>query len=89
MNEPSPVNQPPEYLVAHIVTALAEDPRTHQMGIDVVAHEHEVRLAGQLDSDAQRTLIFEVVTTAAPDWVIVDDLIITPAHDRNVGEEFL
>ena len=79
--------EPAEYVVGHVVTALAEDPRTHLLGIEVAVVEHRVRLAGCVDSATQRTHVIEVVHGSAPGWRVVDDLVVTPPAERGVGEE--
>ncbi|HKY15915.1 MAG TPA: BON domain-containing protein [Microthrixaceae bacterium] len=79
--------EPAEYVVAHVVTALAEDPRTHLLGIEVAVVEHRVRLAGCVDSAAERTHVIEVVNGSAPGWRVVDDLVVCRPADRGVGEE--
>ena len=80
---------PPEYLVAHVVAALAEDGRTHQLGIEVVAHEHEVRLAGCVASINQRAHVLEVVALTAPGCRVVDDLVVCDPSTTSVSEEEL
>jgi hypothetical protein len=81
------VSEPAEYVVAHVVTALAEDARTHQMGLELVAGEHQLRVCGSVDSAHQRENVMEVVRAVAPGWHVVDDLVVTHPAERGVGEE--
>ena len=85
----APSEIPSEYVVAHVVAALAEDDRTHELGIEVIVHEHEVRLSGCLSSASQRDHVLEVVALTAPECRLLDDLVVCDPATTVVSEEEL
>lgn len=56
----------PQYLVARLRRALAEDPRTAELGVAVVVRGRDVFLTGEVSSGALHGAITEVVDEAAP-----------------------
>ncbi|MGH7904836.1 MAG: BON domain-containing protein [Candidatus Dormibacteraceae bacterium] len=50
------------YLVSRLRAALAEDPRTAELGIRVSVSDDAVSLAGQVESEERRRALAEVAT---------------------------
>lgn len=86
---PDPLRDEPDYVAAHVVSALACDRGTHQLGVAVVAHGGRLQLSGELPSEPQRRRVLDVATAAAPGWEVIDDLEVRTARSRPVGEERL
>jgi predicted nucleotidyltransferase len=55
-----------EYLAGRIERALAEDPRTHELGVCVEVKESVVHLRGEVAGERRRQLVAEVAREAAP-----------------------
>jgi osmotically-inducible protein OsmY len=57
---------PDEYLVAHANEALAGDPRTAELELDVTVDGHEVVLTGTVATPERQAAVGEVVAKALP-----------------------
>ncbi|MCS7001970.1 MAG: BON domain-containing protein [Dehalococcoidia bacterium] len=79
---PSRLNTAPDIGVLFQITqALARDPRTAGVRVDVTSVEGRIRLAGRVPSAATRDAIVEVVRSTPGVRVVVDDLLVAgPGH---------
>jgi hypothetical protein len=59
--------EPSRHLVAHIREALAEDPRTNALDIQVLVTSGKVFLMGQVACEARRKVALEVAREHTPD----------------------
>jgi hypothetical protein len=57
---------PDEYLVAHAADALALDPRTAELELDVSIDGREVMVTGMVATPERQTAVGEVVARALP-----------------------
>ncbi len=69
--------QPPEYLVARIQEALAMDPRTGELELDVRIAGGRVFLAGAVATAERREAVERVVGEVCPDFQVVTQLSVT------------
>lgn len=69
--------QPPEYLVARIQEALAMDPRTGELELDVRIAGGRVFLAGAVATAERREAVERVVGEVCPDFQVVNQLSVT------------
>ncbi|WP_232542430.1 BON domain-containing protein [Nocardia bovistercoris] len=58
--------EPPQYAVAHLRRALAEDPRTCELGIHVTIRGATVIIDGEVESDHRRRMLETVVRELLP-----------------------
>ncbi|QIS14429.1 BON domain-containing protein [Nocardia arthritidis] len=68
----------PQYLVAHLRRALAEDPRTAELGVQVTIRGDVVVLGGDVTSDDRREQMETVVRELLPQARIHNDVHVTP-----------
>lgn len=64
-------------LARHIEKALADNPRTNELGIQVQFSRGQVVLQGEVASDERRRAVLDVVWEEAPDADIDDRLFIS------------
>lgn len=62
----------PEYVVAHIRQALAEDPRTTQQDLKVLLNGNQIVVKGDCPTESQCKAVEEVIRTVAPDYEIAN-----------------
>lgn len=67
----------PEYIAARVQRALAEDERTHELGIRVVVRGDQIFLHGEVPGGERRALIGDVAGEAAPGLTIRNELTVT------------
>jgi osmotically-inducible protein OsmY len=60
----------PDYLVAHVQEALAEDPRVSDLGIHVAVRGRKVFLSGTVASEERRLAVAAVVGEVASGYEI-------------------
>jgi osmotically-inducible protein OsmY len=77
----------PEYLVAHIREALAEDGRTAQQDLKVLVSGNRVVVKGECLSEDRRDAIEEVVRAAAPDHELANQVRVAPMRGPERAEE--
>ncbi|MFF5208688.1 BON domain-containing protein [Streptosporangium sp. NPDC000396] len=75
----------PQYIAARVQRALAEDERTHELGIRVVVRGEQLFLRGQVPGAERRTLIASVASEAAPGLTVHNEITVTEV--RGPGEE--
>jgi len=78
---------PPQYLVAHLRTALAEDPRTAEQGVRVTVRGEHIMVSGDVATEQRRTEVSEVISQNAPDMVIHNDIRVVCADEPTRREE--
>ncbi len=64
----------PQYAAAHLHDALANDPRTTELGIKVTVRPGEVFLRGEVLTEDRRDRIAEVVGELVPDLRIHNEI---------------
>lgn len=64
----------PHYLASRIERALAQDPRTHELGIHADVRGDVVYLRGEVAAEQRRRLVTEVVQAAAPELAIRNEV---------------
>ncbi|MEV0291937.1 BON domain-containing protein [Nocardia sp. NPDC050710] len=79
----------PQYLVAQLHRALAEDPRTAELGVQVTIRGDVVALDGEVNTPELKRQIEAVVREQLPDSVIHNDIHVTkpapPADFEELG----
>jgi osmotically-inducible protein OsmY len=76
----------PEYLVEHLRSALATDPRVLQQGLDVVVTGDLVVVRGSVSTGAVRDGVAAVAHEVAPALQVVNDVEVTPTPEPDVGD---
>lgn len=69
--------QQPEYLVAHVKDALATDPRTGELELDIRIAGDRIFLTGAVATPERRDAVERVVRDVCPDYDVVNQLSIT------------
>ena len=77
-----------QYLAANLRRAVAEDPRTAELGVRVTVRGDHVMLSGDVTCENRRKDLEEVLHEAAPELTIFNDVRVTPAGEPE-GEEDL
>jgi osmotically-inducible protein OsmY len=75
MNEQ--VSDQPEYLIGRIQQALATDPRTGELELDVRIAGGRIFLTGAVATDERRAAVEEVVREIAPGQDVANELTVT------------
>ncbi len=68
----------PQYTVAHLRRALAEDPRTAELGVHVTIRGDVVVLGGEVSSIERKLQMEKVVREQLPHARIHNDVHVTP-----------
>ena len=79
--------EPADYVISHIQDALAHDPRTSEMGIDVTLSGDRAVLTGMVASRVQRDAIGQVASEVARDYHVVNDVTVVPCDEAGEAEE--
>jgi citrate lyase beta subunit len=82
MNEESP-----QYRVAHVRRALAEDPRTTEMGVRVNVRGEHLHLSGEVATEQRRAELEQVVGELLPDVELHNDVRVADTREPNRLEE--
>jgi hypothetical protein len=61
-----PDDEPKAYLVAHVREALARDPRTNELHVDVTLAGQRIFLTGEVASEEHRRAVTDVVRELLP-----------------------
>jgi hypothetical protein len=77
----------PEYLVAHIREALAQDGRTAQQDLKVVVSGNQVVVKGDCASSDRKRAIEEVVRVVAPEHEVANQVRVSPVTGPEITEE--
>ncbi|MEU4341982.1 BON domain-containing protein [Nocardia sp. NPDC023852] len=79
----------PQYLVAHLRRALAEDPRTAELGVHVTIRGDVVVLGGEVSSERIKQQLETIVREQLPQVRIHNDVHVThlaaPADIEDLG----
>jgi len=78
---------PPQYLVARLRSLLAEDPRTAEQGVRVTVRGEHLVVSGDVATERRRAEVSEVLSEAAPDMVIHNDIRVVCADEPTRREE--
>lgn len=76
----------PEYLIGRIQQALATDPRTGELELDVQIAGGRIFLTGSVTTDDRCRAVEAVVREIAPDLDISNDLSVVPEQDPGPEE---
>lgn len=63
-----------QYLVGKIQAALATDPRTNKLDVQVIIRADKIHLIGQTSTEERRRTIAEVAAEAVPDMAVRNEL---------------
>lgn len=77
-----------QYLAARLRQALAEDPRTTELGVRVTVRGDNVLLSGDVASPDRRAELEAVIHDVAPELTVIDDVKVVPS-EAPVGREEL
>jgi hypothetical protein len=80
-------HQPPQYQVAHLRRALAEDPRTAELGIRVTVRGDAIQVAGDVTCPERRDDIETVLRELVPGMRVLNDLRVTEVGAPTGREE--
>lgn len=83
----SPQPEPPQYLAQRLRRALAEDPRTAEMGVQVKVRGSVVFLTGEVATQQRCRQLAAVVAEAAPELTVHNDVHVVPARVPDSREE--
>ncbi|WP_049572861.1 BON domain-containing protein [Nonomuraea sp. SBT364] len=64
----------PQYVAARVQEAMAQDGRTHELGIHVDVRGDQLFLRGQVSGAEQRDRLAEVAREAAPDLHVHNEI---------------
>jgi hypothetical protein len=78
----------PEYLITRAQQALATDPRTLELGLDVSVRADQVFVTGMVATESRRAAITDVVRDVLPDWIVHNHAIVIPL-DHAITEEHI
>jgi len=70
-------HRPPEYEAARVRRALAEDPRTAELGIRITVRGDAILLAGDVECEHRREEIDTVLRETAGDMRVFNDIRVT------------
>ncbi|MEU5694958.1 BON domain-containing protein [Actinosynnema sp. NPDC020468] len=76
-----------QYLAARLRRALAEDPRTAELGVRVTVRGDNVLLSGDVASPERRAELEAVVHDVAPEVTVLDDVKVVPVGEPDGSEE--
>ena len=71
------MSQDEVYLAGQLERALAEDPRTHELGVRVEVSESAVVLRGEVAGAERRRILAEVAAEAAPGLEVRNEVSVT------------
>jgi BON domain len=70
----------PHYAAGLIERTLAEDPRTHELGIRADVRDDVVYLRGEVAGEERRQLVGEVVAEAVPNLTVRNEVSVAAVH---------
>jgi osmotically-inducible protein OsmY len=73
--------------VAHIRRALAEDPRTAEMGVRVNVRGDQVHLSGEVATEQRRADLERVLAEVVPDAAVSNDVRVSDSREPARREE--
>jgi hypothetical protein len=79
--------QPPQYVVAHLRRAFAEDPRTAELGIRVTIRGDTVHLSGEVSSTLRKVALETVLREHLPQVTVRNDVHVVDNREPVEHEE--
>ncbi|NUW36392.1 BON domain-containing protein [Nonomuraea sp. SMC257] len=76
----------PQYVAARIQQAMAEDARTHELGIHVDVRGDQLFLRGQVSGNDQRVRLGEVAHEVAPDLKMHNEIKVVVVNEPGEDE---
>ena len=76
-----PVEEPPQYTVAHVRDWLADDERLAALDIRVRIMGRKVFLTGTVPTEARRGVVTDVVATHLPDYEIHNEIAVAECSE--------
>jgi hypothetical protein len=76
-----------QYLSARLRRAIAEDPRTTELGVRVTVRGDHVLLSGDVACEERRAELEAVVHEGAPDLQVLDDVRVVSVGEPEGSEE--
>ncbi|GLW05905.1 hypothetical protein Misp01_10350 [Microtetraspora sp. NBRC 13810] len=76
----------PQYVAARVQRALAEDERTHELGIRVDVRGDQLFLRGQVSCEGRRETLAGVAHEAAPELKVRNELTVVEIRDPREEE---
>lgn len=76
----------PEHRAGRIEQALAEDPRTHELGIQAEVRGDAVYLRGQVVGNERRQLVSQVTREVAPELIVRNEVSVAEVKPPRDGE---
>jgi osmotically-inducible protein OsmY len=80
-------DESPQYRVAHLRRALAEDPRTTEMGVRVNVRGDQVHLSGEVATEERRAELERVLGEVAPELTVNNDVRVVDIREPARREE--
>jgi osmotically-inducible protein OsmY len=80
-------DESPQYRVAHVRRALAEDPRTAEMGVRVNVRGDHVHLSGEVATEERRGTLEQVLAEVVPDCAVHNDVRVSDTREPARREE--
>jgi hypothetical protein len=81
------VLETPQYLVARLTRALAEDPRTAELGVHVTVRGDHVHLTGEVTCAARKAEVERVVLEHLAGEVVHNDVLVSDVREPGEPEE--
>ncbi|HKN56410.1 MAG TPA: BON domain-containing protein [Amycolatopsis sp.] len=81
------VLETPQYLVARLTRALAEDPRTAELGVHVTVRGDHVHLTGEVTCAARKAEVERVVAEHLTGELVHNDVLIADVREPGAAEE--
>jgi osmotically-inducible protein OsmY len=79
--------EPPQYLVQRLRRAIAQDPRTAELGVQVKVRGAVVFLTGEVVTRQRCVQLAQVVAEVAPEFTVHNDVQVVPAKVPDGREE--
>ncbi|GAA1339501.1 BON domain-containing protein [Saccharothrix algeriensis] len=76
-----------QYLAARLRRALAEDPRTTELGVRVTVRGDNVLLSGDVACAERKDELEAVIHDVAPELTVLDDVKVVPVGEPDGREE--
>jgi hypothetical protein len=80
-------DESPQYRVAHVRRALAEDPRTSELGVRVNVRGDQLHLTGEVTTEERRAHLEQVLAEVAPDMEVHNDVRLADIREPARREE--
>ncbi|ACU35747.1 BON domain-containing protein [Actinosynnema pretiosum subsp. pretiosum] len=80
-------DEPEQYLAARLRRAIAEDPRTTEMGVRITVRGDTALLSGDVASPERRAELEAVIHDVAPELTVLDDVKVVPVGEPEGQED--